>query len=189
MSSRSRSRAGSTEPSGCGFAGSSNARTTWSSASRVAQPREVLGGQVLGADMALGRGGRRRQVDVGDVGLDDLLRLEDLGEPVEPLVGHLDDADVELHPAEAARLGVAAGERVEDGRLARPGKPDDRDLHAVDPTGRARSGRSLRTRLSSRRPGRRRSAAARPPRTGGGCRRTARRSGRGPGRSTTTCAA
>ena len=85
----------------------------------VAQPREVVGRQLLGPDVALGRGGRRRQVDVGDVGLDDLLRLEDLGQRVEPRVGHLDDADVEGDAAVAAGLGVAAGQRVEDGRLAR----------------------------------------------------------------------
>ena len=47
----------------------------------LAQPREVLGGQLLRADVALGRRRRRRQVDVGHVGLDDLLGLEDLGEP------------------------------------------------------------------------------------------------------------
>ena len=58
----------------------------------VAQPREVVGRQLLGPDATLGRSGRRRQVDVGDVGLDDLLGLEDLGESVEPLVGDLDDA-------------------------------------------------------------------------------------------------
>src|SRR5206468_4012326 len=51
------------------------------------------------------------------------------GELVEPLVGHLDDADMELHPAEPAGLGVPASERVEDSRLARSGKPDDGDLH------------------------------------------------------------
>ena len=115
---------------------------------RLAEPGEVLGRQLLGPDVALGRGRRGRQVDVGDVGLDDLLRLEDRGQPVEPLVGHLDDADVELHAAEPAGLGVAPGQRVEDGRLARSGKPDDRDLHRRDayrPAG-----------LSSRAAGRRR---------------------------------
>ena len=58
----------------------------------VAQPRQVVGRQLLGPDVALGRRRRRRQVDVGDVGLDDLLGLEDLGQPVEPVVGDLDDA-------------------------------------------------------------------------------------------------
>ena len=70
---------------------------------RVAQPREVVGGQLLGADVALGRGRRRRQVDVGHVGLDDLLGLEDLGEPSEPVVGDLDDADVERRPRRSRR--------------------------------------------------------------------------------------
>ena len=95
----------------------------------VAQAREVVGRQLLGPDAALGRGRRRGQVDVRDVGLDDLLGLEDLGQPVEARVGDLDDADVERDPAVAAGLGVAAGQGVEDGGLATPGKPDDGDLH------------------------------------------------------------
>ena len=95
----------------------------------VAQAREVVGRQLLGPDVALGRGRRRGQVGVGDVGLDDLLGLEDRGQRVEPRVGHLDDADVEGDPAVAAGLGVAPGQGVEDGGLARSGKPDDGDLH------------------------------------------------------------
>ncbi len=116
---------------------------------RVAQPGEVLGGQLLGPDVALGRGGRRRQVGVGDVGLDDLLRLEDRGEALEPRVGDLDDADVELHPAESAGLGVAPGQRVEDGGLTRSGKPDDRDLHAARLSPIAAIGVRVRRRLRS----------------------------------------
>ena len=96
---------------------------------RVAQPGEVIGRQLLGPDMPLRRRRRRRQVDVGDVGVDDLLRLEDAGQRVEPGVGDLDHADVEGDPAVSAGLGVAAGQGVEDGRLARSGKPDDGDLH------------------------------------------------------------
>ncbi len=96
---------------------------------RIAEPGKVLGRQLLRPDAALGRGRRGRQVDVGHVGVDDLLRLEDLGQPVQPRIGHLDDPDVELEPAEAARLGVAAGERVEDGCLAGRGEAHDRDLH------------------------------------------------------------
>ncbi len=76
-SSRSRSRAGSTLPSGCGSAGSSNARTTWSSASESRSRARWSAGQFLGPDVPLGRRRRGRQVDVGDVGLDDLLGLED----------------------------------------------------------------------------------------------------------------
>ena len=65
---------------------------------------------------------RRGQVDVGHVGRHLALGLEQLGEPGQPLVGHLDDADVDGHAAEAAGLGVAPGERVEDGRLAATGQ-------------------------------------------------------------------
>ena len=40
----------------------------------LAEPSEVVGWQLLGADAALlARGRRRGQVDVGDIGLDDLL--------------------------------------------------------------------------------------------------------------------
>ena len=73
-SSCSRSRAGSTIPSGCGMGGVVEGPDDVEQRVRVAQPREVLGGQLLGPDPALGRGRRRRQVDVGDVGVDDLLR-------------------------------------------------------------------------------------------------------------------
>ncbi len=108
---------------------------------RVGLPEagQLVGGKLLGADPALARGGRRRQIHVRHVGLHDLLGLEDLREAIEPRVGDLDHADVERDAAVAACLGVSTGQRVEDGRLAAPGKPDDRDLH-----------------VSSRRPDRRR---------------------------------
>jgi hypothetical protein len=95
----------------------------------LAEAGEVFGRQLLGPDPTLRRRRRRREVDVRDVCLDDFLRLEDLGEPVEAVVGHLHDADVELHPPKPARVGVAAGEGVEHGGLAGPGETDDRDLH------------------------------------------------------------
>jgi hypothetical protein len=63
--------------------------------------------------------------------VDDLLGLEDLGQAVQAFVRDLDDADVEGDPAVAAGLGVAAGEGVEDGRLAAAGEPHDGDLHVV----------------------------------------------------------
>ena len=97
----------------------------------LAQAGEMLGRQLLRSDPALRRGGRCREIDVRDVGLDDLLRLEDLGQPIEAGVGNLHHADVQLEATEAAGLGMAAGQRVEDGRLAGPGKPDDGDLRSV----------------------------------------------------------
>ena len=99
----------------------------------VPQPREVFGRQLLGADVALGRRRWRGQVHVGHVGMDDLLRLEDLGQPVESLVGDLDDAHVHGDPAVAAGLGMTSRQRVEDRGLARPGKADDGDLHGQYP--------------------------------------------------------
>ena len=95
----------------------------------VAQPREMVGRQLLGPDVPLGRGRRGRQVHVRDIGLDDLLRLEDRGERVEARVRDLHDPDVQRDAAVAAGLGVPAGERIEDGRLARSGEADDGDLH------------------------------------------------------------
>ena len=96
---------------------------------RIAQPAQVVGGQLLGPDMPLRGGGRRRQVGIGDVGMDDLLWLEDRGQGVETRVRDLHHPDVEGDPAVAAGLGMAAGERVEDSGLARTGKTDDGDLH------------------------------------------------------------
>ena len=139
-SSCSRSRAASTDPAGCGWAAASQARTTWISASESRSRARCSAGSSSVPTWPSDRGRRRRKVHVGDVGVDDLLGLEHVGELVEPVVGHLDDADVELEPAVAAGLGMAAGERVEHGGLAAPGKPDDGDLHGRDATGGARLG-------------------------------------------------
>ena len=98
---------------------------------RVPEPCQVVGRELVRPDVSLGRGRQRRQVDVRDVGLDDLLGLEDLGEALQARVRHLHDADMQRHAAEPAGLGVTAGQRVEDGRLARSGKPDDGRLHRV----------------------------------------------------------
>ena len=77
---------------------------------------------------------RRAAHDAGDVDeLDgrgqDLGRLEDLGEPRQPVVGHADDADVGLDRRERVvrREDVVLGQRVEEGRLARVGESDDAD--------------------------------------------------------------
>ncbi len=110
---------------------------------RVTQPGKMVGRQLLRADMTLGRWRQSGQIDVRDVGLDDLLRLEHTGQDVEARIGNLDDPDIEGDAAVAAGLGVATGEGVEDGGLARAGKPDDGDLH-----------RAIVARISSRRSGR-----------------------------------
>ena len=85
----------------------------------LAQSRQLIGRQLLGSDSPFGRGRRRRQVEVRDVGVDDLLGLEDLGQPTEPLVWDLDGPDVQLHSAVAAGLSVASGKRIENRCLPR----------------------------------------------------------------------
>ena len=85
----------------------------------ITQPGQVLGRELLRPDAAVGRCRRRGQVDVGDVGVDDLLRMEDGGQAVEPLVRNLDDADVEGHAPEPTGFDVAACQRVEDGASCR----------------------------------------------------------------------
>src|SRR5438477_3512409 len=86
--------------------------------------------------------------------MDDLLGLEDLGEPVETRVGYLDHSDVELHPAVSAGIGVASRERVENRRLAATGKAHDGDLHQYPAAGsttfRSSSPRANRRRLSQK---------------------------------------
>ena len=77
-------------------------------------------------------GDQAGDVDELDGGRDDLLRLDDLGERVEPRVGHLDDADVRLDRAEGIVLGRDAGlgEGVEQGGLADVRQADDAALRA-----------------------------------------------------------
>src|ERR1035437_2384052 len=86
-----------------------------------AKSGQLIGRQLFGADSALTRGGRCRQVEVRHVGLDDLLGLEDLRQPVESLVRNLHGPTVRFHPAVAAGLGMAPGKSVEDRRLPRAG--------------------------------------------------------------------
>jgi hypothetical protein len=91
-------------------------------------------GQQVRVDRALARrAGGDGDIHVRDVGVGRLLRIEQRREPVDPLVGNLDDADVGRRaPAgESAGLGMAAGERIEDGRLAAARQAHDGDLHLV----------------------------------------------------------
>ena len=97
----------------------------------LAQSGELVGRQLFGSDAAFGRGRRRRQVEVGDVGVDDLLWLEYLRQPVQPVVGDFHGPDVQFHAAVATGQGVASGKGVEDGRLPRACEPDDGDLHVL----------------------------------------------------------
>ena len=132
-------------------------------------------GQHIGVHRPLPRGaGRDGDVDVGDVGVGRLLRHEQRGEAIDPLVRDLHHADVRGGAAagEAAGLGVAAGQGVEDGRLAAAGQPDDGDLH----------------RLSSRPRGPRGCASARRPGRRAGSRRTGRPCAPRLGRTPSSCA-
>ena len=153
----------------------------------IAQPGEVLGRQLLGADPALARrlAGAGRSTYVTSAWTI-FFGLKISASSVEPLSGHLDHADVELHAAEAAGLGVTAGEGVEDGRLARGGSPTIAIcIDRLSPTGLPGVWTTAWCPPDSPRPsGASRSvpdrrvdhgsAAARPRRTAAGCRRTAR---------------
>ena len=117
-----------------------SAQTTWSSASESRSRARCSAGSSSVPTRPSVDARRRRQVHVGHVGLDDLLGLEDLGQPVEPLVGDLDHAELSWIPPNPP---VSAWPRVSVLKtvvLPRPGKADDGDLHAADATGHAATG-------------------------------------------------
>jgi hypothetical protein len=80
----------------------------------------------------LGRAGRKPgDVEKFDRGRRRLLRVIELGQPVEPRIGHEHAPPVHLTlAAEVAGLGLAPGQRVEQRGLPCPGQPDDPDLHS-----------------------------------------------------------
>ena len=98
-------------------------------------------------------------VDDLDRGVHDVLRLRHRRQPVEPLVGHLGDADVRVLGGERVRRGegAAAGECVVQRTLARVGEPDEAETfhepsEATEPpdrpsasTGRPRSATAVPT--------------------------------------------
>ena len=115
-------------------------------------------GEDVRVDRALARRtGRDGDVDVGDVGVGRLLRVEERRQPVDALVGHLHDADVRGGPADPEKPPVSAWPPVSALKTVvfpLPGRPT-----IVTCTG-----------ASSRPRGRRRCAAARRPGRGAGCR-------------------
>ena len=129
VSRSSRSRAGSTEPSGCGTASDVKPRTTTARPSicrssgrfRLCAPPFVTPGHVHELH------GRGRV----------LFRLEHRRERVEPRVGHVRDAHVRLALVRRRRRRVAGQER-EESRLARKLEAEDAEFHAgiVPPNGR-----------------------------------------------------
>ena len=105
---------------------------------------------------ALALGGAAHQagnVDELELGLDLVGRFGDLGDPVEPRVGHRDPADIGLDRAERIIGGLRRrrlGQRVEQGGLADIRQPDDSatkthlkscELGGAGRTGRSRTGR------------------------------------------------
>ena len=96
----------------------------------VAEPLPLGGALDQAGDVVEGD---RRRFELGG--------LERRGDLLEPLVGHLGDRHVGLDRREGvvAGLGAAAGQRVEEGRLARVGQPDDPDLHSESGTIRPRT--------------------------------------------------
>ena len=95
------------------------------------------GGEELVAE-AFALGGalhQTRDIDEGQARRDDLLRLADLGELVQPFVRHRDLADIRLDGAEriVRRLGGRGfGERIEQRRFADIRQPDDTAFKSHD---------------------------------------------------------
>ena len=122
----SMSSAGDTLPSTCTTFGSEKARTTWQIAVGVAD----VGQERVAPALALGRAADQAgDVDERHRRRDDLLRVEDLGELVQPRVGQPDHADVGLDRGERVvrREHVVLGQRVEERALADVGQADDAD--------------------------------------------------------------
>ena len=74
-----------------------------------------------------GPGHQSGDVDEFHGGMQNLLRLDDLRQPVEARVGDGDDADIRIDGAERVvlRLDTRLGEGIEQGRLADIGQTDD----------------------------------------------------------------
>ena len=113
------SRAGSTDARRrAATDGSRNIRTTCSSASALRN----------GATSRSACGAGLRAAGTGDVGelhrrRHPLAGVEERGQPIEPLVGHARDADVRVRLARRARRLASARQELEQGGLARRGKP------------------------------------------------------------------
>ena len=97
--------------------------------------------ELVAEAFALARAGdEARDVDEFDGGGHDAFGLDDFGEGLQARIGHFNDAHVRLDGAEGIVLRRDAGlrQRVEDGRLAHVGKPDDATFQTHD------SSRSIR---------------------------------------------
>ena len=89
-----------------------------------------VGEERVAPALALGRApDQAGDVDERHRRRDDLLRVEHLGQPVQPRVGQADHADVGLDRGERVVRGehVVLGQRVEQGALADVGQADDAD--------------------------------------------------------------
>ena len=85
--------------------------------------------ELVAQPLALGRATHQpRDVDHLELGLDDFLRLRDLGDHVQPWVGHRHPAGIGFDGAKGI-IGCGRrcgrGQRVEEGRFADIGQPDD----------------------------------------------------------------
>src|SRR5207248_3106977 len=88
-----------------------------------------VGEKLVAEALALRRAPNKAlDIDKGQPGWNDLRRLAEHGEPVEPGVGYRDLADIRLDGAERIVRGLRRrrlGQRVEERRLADIGQTDD----------------------------------------------------------------
>jgi hypothetical protein len=66
-------------------------------------------------------------IDILDGGVDGLLPLKHLHQPVKARVGHTDDAHMRFGPPGAVPACVGSGKDLKQGRLANSGQPHDTD--------------------------------------------------------------
>ena len=90
-----------------------------------------VGEELVAEALAFGRSFHKPgDVDELDDGRHDLLGLHDVRKPMQPVVRHLDHANVRLDGAEriVRRLGAGGRESVEESGLADVGKTDDSEF-------------------------------------------------------------
>ena len=117
---------------------------------------EKTGGELRSAAGSLLQSGH---VDELDAGVHGALRGEERRASIEPLIGHLHDAEVRVRLRHRGGVEMSFRDRLKERRLARKRKSDDAELHDVISCGTRRAtgdgGHCARVARSARRDGRR----------------------------------